>query len=112
MNKTKFNQAWLEKMNKEGNPIRRWLKQGAKDSTFICSIYKTAELDCGNKGWQSLEQHMSNKRHQENIKLIKGNTTFVTVIHDNDVQSQQHSRLPIISTITLTHPTKTISFQD
>ncbi|CAF0921468.1 unnamed protein product [Didymodactylos carnosus] len=37
-------------------PVRRWLKQGAKESTFVCTLCKTGELDCGNKAWQSIVQ--------------------------------------------------------
>jgi len=68
---TKFHSCWLEKLDSDGNPVKRWLKQGTNPSTFICSICKTDELSCGNKGWQSIEQHMNNKKHRDNLKLIQ-----------------------------------------
>jgi hypothetical protein len=43
---TKFHSCWLEKLDSDGNPVKRWLKQGTDPSTFICSICKTDELSC------------------------------------------------------------------
>ncbi|CAF0905068.1 unnamed protein product [Didymodactylos carnosus] len=83
-----------------------------KDWTLICTTCKTDELDCGNKGWQSIEQHMSKNKHRENVKLIKGNATFINVTQTSNIQLQQPSTSSIISTATLTHPIKIISFQD
>jgi hypothetical protein len=48
---TKFHISWLEKIDSDGIPVKRWLKQGSSSSTFICTICKTDELTCGNKGW-------------------------------------------------------------
>ena len=55
---------------------------------------------------------MNNKKHRENLKLIKENATFISVSQANHLQPQQFPTRPIISTLTLIHPAKTISFQD
>jgi hypothetical protein len=86
--------------------VKRWLQQGTQDSTFVCTICSTGDWDCGNKGWQSVEQHMINKKHRDTIKLITNNSTFVSVMQANNVDEQQRSAA------TLSHPSKTISFQN
>jgi hypothetical protein len=107
---TKFHRCWLEKLDSDGNPVKRWLKQGTNPSTFICSICKTDELSCGNKGWQSIEQHMNNKKHRDNLKLIQQNSTF-TIRNELSV-TQQGSLSSNVSTVTLTRPNKNMSFTD
>src|SRR5271163_2807955 len=87
---TKFNISWLEKVDSDGIPVKKWLKQGTNSSTFICTLCKTDELCCGNKGWQSIERHMKNKKHCDNLKLIKENSTFVIRTEPNH-QPQQGS---------------------
>jgi len=48
-----------------------------KSSTFDCTLCKTDELSCGNIGCQSFERHMTNKKHCDNLKLIKESFIFV-----------------------------------
>ena len=74
---TKFHISWLEKLDSDGIPVKRWLKRGTSPSTFICTLCKTSELSCANKGWQSIERHMNNEKHRDNLQLIKENSTFV-----------------------------------
>ncbi|CAF3857221.1 unnamed protein product [Rotaria sp. Silwood1] len=109
---TKFNISWLEKKDSDGTPVKRWLKQGTKPSSFICTLCKTDELCCGNKGWQSVESHMNNKKHRDTLKLIKENTTFTIQTEPNSTQSQPSSSSSNISTVTLASQAKTMSFSD
>ena len=67
---TKFNPSWLEKLDPDGVPVKKWLKHGTGSSTFSYTVCKTGELSCGNKGWASIERHMKNKKHCDNLKLI------------------------------------------
>jgi hypothetical protein len=50
------------KVDSDGVPVKRWLKQGANTSSFVCTLCRTGDLCCGNKGWQSVERHMNNKK--------------------------------------------------
>ncbi len=59
---TKFNNLWLKKVDSDGVPVKRWLKQGANTSSFVYTLCRTGDLCCGNKGWQSVERHMNNKK--------------------------------------------------
>lgn len=108
---TKFHMAWLEKLDSDGTPVKRWLKSGSNASTFICTICKTDELTCGNKGWQSIERHMSNKKHRDNLKLIKENSTFIVRTEPTSNQTQESSPLNI-PMVSLAHHTKNIGFAD
>jgi hypothetical protein len=109
---TKFHISWLEKIDSDGNSVKRWLKQGSSPSTLICKLCKTDELTCANKGWQAIEQHMSNKKHRDNLKLIKENSTFITRIESSSAPLQQSSSSSTISLVTLAHQPKKISFTD
>ncbi|CAF0847711.1 unnamed protein product [Adineta steineri] len=62
--------------NLNDNPARRWLKQGTNSSTFVCTLFKSGDRCCGNKGWQSIGCHMNNKKYRDSIKLFEDNTTF------------------------------------
>jgi hypothetical protein len=44
LHKTKFNPSWLEKLDFDGTPVKRWLKQGEKQSTFICTLCKIKNI--------------------------------------------------------------------
>jgi hypothetical protein len=114
LHKTKFNPSWLEKLDFDGTPVKRWLKQGEKQSTFICTLCKTGDLSCGNKGWQSIECHMKNKKHSDNLKLLKENNVFTIRTEPISIQSEQCSSSSIVSMATLAAPppTKNISFSD
>jgi len=109
---TKFHVSWLEKVDSDGIPVKRWLKQGSNSSTFICTICKTDELTCGNKGWQSIERHMNNKKHRDNLKLIKENSTFVIRTESTTNQHQEASSSSTVPMISLAHHTKNIGFTD
>ncbi|CAF4135595.1 unnamed protein product, partial [Rotaria magnacalcarata] len=94
---TKFNISWLEKVDSDGVPVKRWLKQGAQLSSFVCTLCKTGDLNGGNKGWQSIECHMDNKKHRDNLKLLKENTTFTIQTEVNHNPSQADSSSSNIS---------------
>lgn len=74
--KTKFNRSWLDKKDENGSSIKSWLKQGSCDSTFVCMLCNTKELDCSNKGWKAVEQHMQKEKHRQKINSLKNNTRF------------------------------------
>ena len=77
LNAAKFYISQLKKVDSDGTPVNRWLKQGAKPLSFICTLCKTDDLCCGNKWWQSIGRPMHNKKHRDSLKLIKENSTFV-----------------------------------
>ena len=104
---TKFNRSWLVKTDLDGTSVKRWLKQGVSPSTFVCTICKTDDLSCGNKGWKSIEQHMNIKKHRDHFKLMKENSPFV--IQAEPTASSGESSVPsYVSTVTLVYPTKII----
>jgi hypothetical protein len=72
--KTKFNKSWLNKSDDNGNLIKTWLKQGSSETTFICTICRTGDLDCSNKGWKAVEQHMRNDKHKKSLNALKNNS--------------------------------------
>lgn len=109
---TKFNMVWLEKLDSDNNPVKRWLKPGKCESTFVCTICKTDDLSCGNKGWQSIEHHMNSKKHQDKLKLIKENSTFIIQNKTTNCESQQVFPSSSVATVTLASQTKNLSFSD
>ena len=44
------------------------LKADSTSSTFKCSLCQTNELDCGNQGWKSIQQHMKNAKHKQVLR--------------------------------------------
>ncbi|CAF2834584.1 unnamed protein product [Rotaria sp. Silwood2] len=112
LNATKFNTSWLQKVDTDGTPVNRWLKQGAKPSSFVCTLCKSGDLYCGNKGWQSIECHMNNKKHRDNLKLIKENSTFIVQTEPNHTQAEPGYASSNNSMITLAPQTKNINFSD
>ncbi|CAF1037137.1 unnamed protein product [Rotaria sordida] len=109
---TKFHTSWLEKLDSDDTSIKRWLKQGANPSTFICTLCKTDELSCKNNGWESVERHMNNKKHRDNLKLIKENSTFIIRNEPAVTQHQQGSSSSTVPMVTLTRQNENISFTD
>ncbi|CAF4107155.1 unnamed protein product [Rotaria sordida] len=109
---TKFHTSCLEKLDSDDTSIKRWLKQGANPSTFICTLCKTDELSCKNKGWESVERHMNNKKHRDNLKLIKENSTFIIRNEPAVTQHQQGSSSSTVPMVTLTRQNENISFTD
>jgi hypothetical protein len=74
--KTKFNESWLNKSDGSGNPVKTWLKKGSSTTTFICTLCRTGDLDCSNKGWKAVEQHMQKEKHNKNLNILKNNSKF------------------------------------
>ncbi|CAF4719792.1 unnamed protein product, partial [Rotaria sp. Silwood2] len=91
---TKFNQAWLERTDNDGNQAHNWLKQGTTETTFQCTLCKTGDRECGNQGWSAIYQHMNTKGHMKNMKLLKNNLKFVI----EPPKSQQLSTNNLIKT--------------
>ncbi|CAF1279750.1 unnamed protein product [Adineta ricciae] len=112
LHKTKFNASWLEKLDFDNTPVKRWLKQGGQQSTFVCTLCKTGDLCCGNKGWQSIECHMKNKKHSDNLKLLKENNIFTIRTESNLIHSEQSSSSNVSMTTPAAPSTKNISFSD
>ncbi|CAF1398511.1 unnamed protein product [Rotaria sordida] len=100
----------FKKLDSDGTPVKRWLKQGASPSTFICILCKTDELSCGNKDWQSIERYMNNKKHRDNLKLITENSTFIIRNEPAVTQHHQGSSSSTVPMVTLTRQNKNISF--
>lgn len=112
LHSTKFNPSWLEKLDPDGVPVKKWLMQGTSSSTSSCSVCKTSELCCANRGWASVERHMKNKKHCDNMQLIKENSTFIVCTEPSDRQQQQDSSSSVIPMVTLTHQNKSLNFFD
>jgi hypothetical protein len=74
---TKFNLAWLERTDSDGNQLHKWLIKGKKETTFQCILCKTDDLECSNQGWSAVYQHMNTKGHAESMKALKNNSKFV-----------------------------------
>lgn len=74
--KTKFNRSWLDKQDGDGNPIKSWLKQGSSNTTFVCMLCNTGDLDCSNKGWKAVEQHIQKEKHRQKVNASKNNSRF------------------------------------
>ena len=98
---TEFNISWLERIDSDSVPVKGWLKKGTKPSSFICTLCKTGDLCCGNKGWQSLERHMDSKKHRDNIKLLKENNTFTIQAEVNRNPLEADSSSSNMSTVTI-----------
>ena len=104
--KTKFNQSWLNKLDSNGNSVKPWLKQGSSETTFICTICRTGDLDCSNKGWKAVEQHMQNEKHKNNLNALKNNSQLTFSI------SATTSSTSSTHTIQLVDPNKPLLFDD
>ncbi|CAF2794403.1 unnamed protein product [Rotaria sp. Silwood2] len=104
--KTKFNQSWLNKLDSNGNSVKTWLKQGSSETTFICTICRTGDLDCSNKGWKAVEQHMQNEKHKNNLNALKNNSQLTFSI------SATTSSTSSTHTIQLVDPNKPLLFDD
>ena len=104
--KTKFNPSWLNKSDTDGNSLKTWLKPGSSESTFICTLCRTDELDCGNKGWKAVEQHMMKEKHKRNVNALKKNARLHLSTSDSASSScSQH-------TVRLINPIKPLSLED
>jgi hypothetical protein len=109
---TKFHISWFKKFDSDGISVKQWLKQGTSPLILVFTICKTDELSCENKGWQSIERHMNNKKHLSNLKLLKKNFTFIIRSKQALNQHQQGSSSSTVSIVTLADHTKNISFTD
>ncbi|CAF3588591.1 unnamed protein product [Rotaria socialis] len=82
-----------------------WLKQGSSEATFICTICRTGDLDCSNKGWNAVEQHVQNEKHKNNLNALKNNSQLTFSISTTSSTSSTH-------TIKLVDPNKPLLFND
>ncbi|CAF4529784.1 unnamed protein product, partial [Rotaria sp. Silwood2] len=104
--KTKLNQSWFNKLDSNGNSVKMWLKQGSSETTFICTICRTGDLDCSNKGWKAVEQHMQNEKHKYNLNALKNNSQLTfSISATTSFTSSTH-------TIQLVDPNKLLLFDD
>ena len=101
--KTKFNRSWSDKYGDDGNPIRSWLKQGSSNTTFVRMLCNTGDLDCSNKGWKSVEQHMRKEKHRQRVNASKNNSTFSLPLATSAAST---------STVQLIGVNKPLSFDD
>ncbi|CAF3455348.1 unnamed protein product, partial [Rotaria sp. Silwood2] len=82
------------------------LKQGSSETTFICTICRTGDLDCSNKGWKAVEQHMQNEKHKYNLNALKNNSQLTfSISATTSFTSSTH-------TIQLVDPNKLLLFDD
>ena len=81
-------------------------------STFVCTLCKTDGLSCDNKDWQSIERHMINKKHRDNLKLIKQSSKFVTGTEPVLNQRQEGFSSSDVPVLTFGYHTKNINFTD
>ncbi|CAF2542619.1 unnamed protein product [Rotaria sp. Silwood2] len=105
--KTKFNQSWLNKLDSNGNSVKTWLKQGSSEKNiYLYNICFTGDLDCSNKGWKAVEQHMQNEKHKNNLNALKNNSQLIFSI------SATTSSTSSTYTIQLVDPNKPLLFDD
>jgi hypothetical protein len=104
--KTKFNETWLNKFDVNGNSVKTWLKKGSSETTFICSLCRTSDLDCSNKGWKAIEQHMQNEKHKKNLNSLKNNSLF------GFLQPTTTTPSACSNTVQLVDCNKPLSFED
>lgn len=105
--KTKFNQPWSSKCDSDGNLVKTWLKQGSTETTCICTVCHTSNLDCANKGRKAIEQHMQNEKHKRNLNSLKDNSKFSVFVSSS-------SSTPSTTTdiVQLTNHNKSLTFDD
>ncbi|CAF1524400.1 unnamed protein product [Rotaria magnacalcarata] len=104
--KTKFNRSWLNKLDSNGNSVKTWLKKSSPETTFICTICRTSDLDCSNKRWKTVEQHMQNEKLKNNLNALKNNSQLTFSI------SATTSSTSSTHTIQLVDPNKPLFFDD
>jgi hypothetical protein len=104
--KTKFNETWLNKSDENGDPIKTWLKKGSSETTFICILCRTGDLDCANKGWKAVEQHMQKEKHKKNLNAVKNNSKFISSV------STATTPFTSTNTIQLANQNKSLAFDD
>ena len=106
VHKAKFDQSWLNQHDSNGNLIRTWLRQGSSETTFICTLCRTGDLDCSNKGWKAVEQHMQNEKHKKNLNASEHSSQLT--FSNSSATSSSLSR----SVVQLIDPNKSLSFND
>lgn len=101
---TKFNATWLDQTDDHGIHLKRWLKQGETEKSFKCLLCKTSDLDCANRGWNAVYQHMKTAKHEKVLKAMKQNLKFFveastsqTPSSSGDVSENTQVRLEVIS---------------
>ncbi|CAF0854255.1 unnamed protein product [Adineta steineri] len=104
--KTKFNETWLDKSDENGNSVKTWLKKGSSETTFICILCRTGDLDCANKGWKAIEQHMHKEKHKKNLNAVKNNSKFIFPVSTATTNSTS------ANTIQLANQNKSLAFDD
>ena len=66
------------------------VKKGSSETTFVCTLCHTGDLNCSNKGWKAVEQHMQNEKHKRISNALK------KIIHNLVFQyQQQHLPRPL-----------------
>ncbi|CAF4697875.1 unnamed protein product, partial [Rotaria sp. Silwood1] len=104
--KTKFNQSWLSKLDSNGNLVKMWLKQDSSETTFICTICRTDDLDCSSKGWKAVEQDMQHEK-KINLNALKNNSQLTFSIPATTTSSTSSTNI-----LQLADPNKPLLFDD
>lgn len=64
------NSHWFTKLDSDGQPVNRWLKDVTGSSVKVhCSICK-ADLNCELKGFQTVTQHIATAKHQKLFREV------------------------------------------
>jgi hypothetical protein len=105
--KTKFNQSWLNRLDSNGNLVKMWLKQGSSETTFICTICRSGDLECSNKGWKAVEEYMQNEKHKKKFNALKNNSQLTFSVPATTTSSTSSTNI-----LQLVDPNKPLLFDD
>ncbi len=83
------------------------MKQGSTETTFICTVCHIGNLDCANKVWKAVEQHMQNEKHKRNLNSLKNNSKFSFFVSSSSSTSSTTTDI-----VQLTNRNKSLTFDD
>lgn len=93
MGKCRFRTEWLEKTDTLGHKISKWARKGMKDDELYCVVC-CVSVNVG-KGFQSVTQHYTGKKHITNVKLKLDASQCRLVI---DIKNSSGSVRPCVTT--------------
>lgn len=65
-NKIKFNKVWLEKSDKNGNVLMKFLKQ-INEEEVLCDAC-IAKINITHSGFGAIQNHLTTNKHDVNVK--------------------------------------------
>lgn len=84
-----------------------WLKQGSSETTFICTICRSGDLECSNKGWKAVEEYMQNEKHKKKFNALKNNSQLTFSVPATTTSSTSSTNI-----LQLVDPNKPLLFDD